>query len=77
MSQTGFYYFVTFVDDYSRLTWLYLMKNRSELLSHFCAFHAEIQNQFNVFIKILRTDNAGKYFSHVFGSYLCEYGIIY
>ena len=39
---TGFQYFVTFVDDYSRTTWLYLMKNRSELFSHFRAFYAEI-----------------------------------
>ena len=35
---TGFRYFVTFVDDYSRTTWLYLMKNRTELFSHFRAF---------------------------------------
>ncbi|XP_031744711.1 uncharacterized protein LOC101207712 isoform X1 [Cucumis sativus] len=77
VSQTGFRYFVTFVDDHSRLTWLYLMKNRSELLSHFCAFHTEIKNQFNVSIKTLRTDNAGEYFSHSLGSYLCENGIIH
>ena len=38
----GFRYVVTFVDDYSRTTWLYLMKNRSELFSHFRAFYAEI-----------------------------------
>ena len=25
----GFRYFITFVDDYSHLTWLYLMKDRS------------------------------------------------
>ena len=29
VSLTGFQYFVTFVDDYSPTTWLYLMKNRS------------------------------------------------
>ena len=29
VSPTEFRYFVTFVDDYSRTTWLYLMKNRS------------------------------------------------
>ena len=38
VSPTGFRYFVTFVDDYSRTTWLYLMKNRFELFSHFRAF---------------------------------------
>ena len=36
MSPTGFKYFITFVDDFSRVTWLYLMKSRSEL--HFSAF---------------------------------------
>ncbi|GJV83577.1 retrovirus-related pol polyprotein from transposon TNT 1-94 [Tanacetum coccineum] len=29
-SKSGFKYFVTFVNDYSRVTWLYLMKSRSE-----------------------------------------------
>ena len=47
-SKTGFRYFVTFVDDYSRMTWLYLMKSQSELLSNFFAFCAEIQTQFSV-----------------------------
>ncbi|KAL0539985.1 hypothetical protein IC582_024207 [Cucumis melo] len=73
----GFRYFVTFVDDHSLSTLLYSMKNLSELLAHFCAFHAEIKNQFNVSIKTLRTDNAGEYFSHTLGSYLCEHGIIH
>ena len=27
MSPIGFKYFVTFVDDFSRVTWLYLMKS--------------------------------------------------
>ena len=39
----GFQYFVTFIDDYLRCTWLFLMKNRAELLSIFQKFYAEIQ----------------------------------
>ena len=31
LSPTGFKYFVTFVDDFSCVTWLYLMKSRFEL----------------------------------------------
>ena len=38
MSLTGFKYFVTFVDDLSRVMWFYLMKSRFELFSHFSAF---------------------------------------
>ena len=40
MSPTEFKYFVTFVDDFSRVTWFYLMESRSELFSHFSAFCA-------------------------------------
>ncbi|KAJ9542961.1 hypothetical protein OSB04_029467 [Centaurea solstitialis] len=36
-SKLGFKYFVTFVDDYSRTTWLYFMKNRSEVFTNFCS----------------------------------------
>ena len=35
LSLIGFKYFVTFVDDFSRVTWLYLMKSRSELFFSF------------------------------------------
>ena len=58
MSHTEFKYFVTFVDNFSRVTWLYLMKNRSKFFSHFSAFCAAIQNQFYVSVQTLRSDNA-------------------
>ena len=48
----------TYLDDYSRATWLCLMKNCSELVSIFCAFCAEIKIQFGATIRILRSDNA-------------------
>jgi len=32
-SKFGLKYFITFVNDYSRVTWLYLMKNSFELFS--------------------------------------------
>ena len=43
MSPIGFKYFITFVDDFSRVTWLYRIKSHSELFSHFSAFCAKIQ----------------------------------
>lgn len=42
VSKTDFRYFITFVDDHSRITLLYLMKSRSNLFSFFCA---EIKTQ--------------------------------
>ena len=77
VSPTGFRYFVTFVDDYSRTTWLYLMKNRSELFSHFCALCTEIHTQFHVSVQNLRSDNAKEYMSKQFQSFMLRNDILH
>ena len=76
-SLTGYRYFVTFVDDYSRNTWLYLMKNRYELFSHFRAFYAEIHTQFHVYVQSLRSDNAKEYVFEQFQSFMLQNGILH
>ncbi|KAL0335244.1 UNVERIFIED_CONTAM: Retrovirus-related Pol polyprotein from transposon RE2 [Sesamum radiatum] len=57
-SLRGFRYFITFVDDYSRMTWVYLLKDRSQVPTIITSFYNEIYTQFSVNIRILRTDNA-------------------
>ena len=52
-STLGFRYFITFIDDYSRCTWLFLMKTQVVLFSIFQKFHAEVRTQFNTSIHIL------------------------
>ena len=73
-SPTGFKYFVTFVDDFSHVTWLYLMKSCSKLFSHFSAFCAEIQTQFHVSFQTLRSDNAKEYLLEPFQSFMLQNG---
>ena len=51
-TKLGFRYFITFVDDYSHVTWLYLMKNRSEVFFVFQNFCAEMKNQFTASIRV-------------------------
>ncbi|KAK3008087.1 hypothetical protein RJ639_013614 [Escallonia herrerae] len=77
LSKSGFRYFVTFVDDFSRMTWIYFMKNRSEVFAHFSAFCAEIKTQFNVHVHILRSDNAKEYMSGSFQNYMNQHGILH
>lgn len=48
VSKPGFRYFVTFVNDYSRMTWIYFMKNRLKVFSHFRAFLCQERTQFGV-----------------------------
>ncbi|KAL0370945.1 UNVERIFIED_CONTAM: Retrovirus-related Pol polyprotein from transposon RE2 [Sesamum angustifolium] len=57
-SISGFRYFITFVDDYSRMTRVYLLKHRSQVSTIITSFYNEINTQFSVNIQILRTDNA-------------------
>ena len=77
MSLTGFKYFITYVDDFSHVTWLYLMKSRFELFSHFITFCVEIQTQFHVSIQTLRSDNTKEYLLEPFQSFLLEHGILH
>ena len=74
-STLGFCYFVTFINDYSQCTWLLLMKTRAELFSFFQKFHIEIRTQFNISIRILRSDNVEEYFSMSFFSFMSSHGI--
>jgi len=77
-SNLGFQYFVTFIDDYSRCTWLFLMKNHSELFSIFQSFFFnEIENQFGVSIQILRSDNAREYLSQSFTTFMKSHDILH
>ena len=73
----GFRYFVTFIDDYSRCTWLFLMKTRVGLFSIFKKFNAEIRTQFNTYIRILGSDNTKEYFSTPFCSFMSSHRILH
>ena len=39
-------YFITFMDDYSRHDYVYLMRQKSEAFEKFKEFRAEVENQF-------------------------------
>ncbi|KAK0571587.1 hypothetical protein LWI29_018521 [Acer saccharum] len=52
----GYECFITFIDDYSRFGYMYLMRHKSDAFDMFKAFKAEVENQFEKHIKILRSD---------------------
>ena len=45
MDMHGQKYFVTFIDDYSRYMYVYLLHNKHEALDAFKVFKAEVDNQ--------------------------------
>jgi hypothetical protein len=54
--------FITFTDDFSRYGYIYLIKERSEALDKFKIFKAEVENQHNIKIKLVRSDRGGEYY---------------
>ena len=75
-SNGGSKYFVTFIDDHSRKVWLYCIKKKSDVFSVFKKWKQEVENQVDVKIKKLRSDNGGEYDSVEFKLFLEENGII-
>ena len=55
----GYDLFITFIDDYSRYGYIYLIKERREALDKFKIFKAEVKNQHNFKNKIVRSDREG------------------
>ena len=60
---SGKRWFVTFIDDHTRLCWEFLLKDKSEVKNVFQSFYAMVKTQFGVKIEVFRTDNGGEFFS--------------
>ena len=74
-SFSGCSYCVTFIDDYSRKTWIYFLKAKSEVFDWFWEFKTLVENQTGKKIQVLRTDNGGEYTSNEFMEYCSAEGI--
>ncbi|KAK2984954.1 hypothetical protein RJ640_013380 [Escallonia rubra] len=73
----GSRWFVTFIDDCTRMTWVQLMKSKSEVNVLFQQFCKMIHTQNTARIQVLRSDNGGEYLSAELQQYLKAHGIIH
>nr|GEX20041.1 hypothetical protein [Tanacetum cinerariifolium] len=69
-------YFVTFTDDFSRYSYVYLLKHKHEVFETFKVFRKEVENQLDKTIKSLRSDPGGEYVSQEFLDHLKDHEII-
>lgn len=77
ISLFGFKYFITFMDDYSRVTWVYLLKNKSDVFVAFKSFYHMVATQFSAKLVILCSNNGGKYIFNSLSSFLDEFRIVH
>ena len=76
-SWNGQQYFISFIDDYSRYGYLYLIKKKSQLLDMFKAFKAEVENQLNKRIKAVKFDRGSEYYGRYGGSCKTQVNLIF
>ena len=65
-SLSGYVYYVSFIDDFSRKTWVYFMENKDEVFSKFKEFKALIKNHTEKKIKTFQSYNGRELTSNEF-----------
>ena len=85
MDANGSKYFITFIDDYSRYMYPYLLRSKYEALGAFKVFKAEVENQCGKHIKIVSSNRGREYYGKytkngqapgAFAKFLKENGIV-
>jgi transposase InsO family protein len=72
----GAYYFITFTDDFSQKTWIYLRSEKDQTLSKYKLFKVMIEKLMGVSIKTIRTNGGGEYISREFIGFCLDAGIL-
>lgn len=72
----GCKYFVTFIDDFSNFTAVYLVKQKSEVFEKFREFVNMAESKFNCKVSKLRCDNGGEYTAKAFIEFCKMKGIV-
>ncbi|GJT67316.1 ribonuclease H-like domain-containing protein [Tanacetum coccineum] len=73
-SREGYKYFVTVVDDYCRADWVYFVKTKDEVFDVFVSFINLLNNQFEVKLKTVRSDNGTEFVNHKMSKLFSELG---
>jgi hypothetical protein len=68
-------YFMLIIDDYSRLTWVAFLKEKSEAFEKLKVFKALTENQTGKRLKVVRSDRGGEFSSGSFKEFCDKHGI--
>ena len=69
-------YYVSFTDNFTRYTQIYLMRQKSEAFEKYTSLAAWVRTQFGVEIKKFHSDRGGEFRSDEFSKYLTKHGTI-
>jgi hypothetical protein len=70
-------WFITFIDDHSRVCWVYLLKGKSDVCQAVQDFFKMVQNQFQTNIQVFRSDNGKEYFNTNLSDFFRKNGTVH
>ncbi len=76
-SINGFRYYVIFVDDFTRFTWFFPLRHKSQVLSSFQHFKNTMENFLGKSVKVLCTDCGSEYTHNEFRNFCSTNGILH
>ena len=68
-------YYVSFINYFSTMTWIYFLKKKSEVFERFLEFKDLVENQTDRKIKVLRTDNGEEFCGKEFDQFYKQHDI--
>ncbi|PKU85167.1 Retrovirus-related Pol polyprotein from transposon TNT 1-94 [Dendrobium catenatum] len=74
-SVQGYRYYLLFVGDFSRFSWIFPMRMKCEVFEIFTVFKQQIEKYTSHSIKVIRTDGGSEYLNRPFTTYLKQHGI--
>lgn len=77
LSIGGAKYFVQFIDDHTRYVHIYFLKQKSDAPNYFKNYKNLVENQLDLKIKALRSDNGTEYFNKQVSDFTNQHGIIH
>jgi hypothetical protein len=72
---SGYRYWITFIDNWLRYGWIWLLKKKSDAFEAFKAFKACVELQFGALIECLHDDKGGEYIGHLWDAFFAEHSI--
>ncbi|KAL4016732.1 hypothetical protein IC575_024389 [Cucumis melo] len=74
-SLKGSLYYIAFIDDFTRMCWIFFLKFKSEVAHVFWKFKTRVENESGCKIQMVRSDNGKEYVSAEFDKFCEDSGI--
>lgn len=75
LASNKYRYYVSFIDDFSKFTWLFPMSSKNEVYTIFLRFKTQIEKFFKRHIKVVQSDWGGEY--RKLSNFFAQEGIVH